>query len=150
MQPYENLRVAKQARAIIKSTYLFTRTLPREEQFELSSQMRRAAMSFGLNIAEGASRHTTKEFIRFLEVARGSGMEFHFAGVVSADLELGHNETRAALLKELEAAKSNYRPLSPHPAAAQPKEAVNSINPPTHRPIVNRAVLRGSTSVPST
>jgi four helix bundle protein len=111
MQPYENLRVAKQARTLIKSTYAFTRTLPREEQFELSSQMRRAAISFGLNIAEGASRQTTKEFIRFLEVARGSGMELHFAAVVSADLELGRSELRSSLLKELESGQKQLSAL---------------------------------------
>ena len=102
MQPYTNLRVAEQARAIIKATYAFTRTLPRDELFELSSQMRRAAMSFGLNIAEGASRQTTREFIRFLEMARGSGMELHFATIVSADLDLGRDQSRLALLKALE------------------------------------------------
>jgi four helix bundle protein len=102
MQPYENLRVAAQARLIIKAAYLFTRSLPKEEQFGLSAQMRRAAMSIGLNIAEGASRQTTREFIRFLEVARGSGMELHFAATVSADLELGRVELRTTLLKELD------------------------------------------------
>ena len=111
MQPYENLRVAKQARVLIKAAYAFTRTLPRNEQFELSSQMRRAALSFGLNIAEGASRQTTKEFIRFLEMARGSGMELHFAAVVSADLELGRDDLRSTLLKELESGQKQLSAL---------------------------------------
>ena len=109
MQPYNNLRLVEQVRVVIKTTYAFTRTLPRDEQFGLSVQMRRAALSIGLNIAEGAGRQTTREFLRFLEIARSSGMELEFATIVSKDLNLGRDTERDALVKDLQ---SSQRQLS--------------------------------------
>jgi four helix bundle protein len=109
MQPYSKLRVVDATRTMIKATYAFTRSLPNDEKFGLSSQMRRAAISVGLNIVEGSSRPTIKDFLRFLETARGSGMELHFAIVVSADLELGRPALRERLAQELD---SSLRQLS--------------------------------------
>jgi four helix bundle protein len=101
MQDFKKLRVSTHARAVIRATYRFTAALPREEQFGLTAQMRRAAVSIGLNIAEGCSRNSTREFIRFLEVARGSGMELEFAIVVTEDLTFGQAHEREALVHEL-------------------------------------------------
>jgi four helix bundle protein len=49
--------------------------LPRHELFGLSSQLRRAAVSIPSNVAEGAARRTSREFLSFLHVARGSFAE---------------------------------------------------------------------------
>jgi four helix bundle protein len=111
MQPYSKLRVADEARLIIKATYQFTASLPHSERFGLSNQMRRTAVSIGLNIAEGASRQTTKEFLRFLEIARGSGMELHFAIVVCEDLGFGIPSQRSSLLKQLEGSQKQLSAL---------------------------------------
>jgi four helix bundle protein len=111
MQPYSNLRVVDQARGVIKATYAFTRTLPRAEQFGLSSQMRRSAVSIGLNIVEGSSRPTTKEFLRFLHIARGSGMELHFSITVCADLGLGAQHARGELSDTLASSQKQLSAL---------------------------------------
>ena len=101
MQDFKRLRVSTQARVMIKATYAFTRRLPAEERIGLSSQLRRAAVSVGLNIAEGCSRATTREFIRFLEIARGSAMEAEFALLVTEDLGLGVPQLRVEAMKEV-------------------------------------------------
>ncbi|MEO5567175.1 MAG: four helix bundle protein [Gemmatimonadaceae bacterium] len=111
MQHFEKLRVASQARVVIKATYAFTRSLPREEQFGLSSQMRRAAVSIGLNIAEGCSRSTTREFIRYLEIARGSAMELEFAKLVAEDLDMGSSREMAVMAEELDHAQGELSSL---------------------------------------
>jgi four helix bundle protein len=49
--------------------------LPKEEMYSLSDQMRRAAVSIPSNIAEGQDRNSTKEFLSFLYIARGSRAE---------------------------------------------------------------------------
>ena len=102
MQHFSRLRVSRQARVLIRAAYDFTRTLPRKEQFGLSSQMRRAAVSVGLNIAEGCSRSTTREFLRYLEIARGSAMELEFAKHITEDLELGGESPREVMAEELD------------------------------------------------
>ena len=52
--------------------YKTTDRFPVKEQFGLTSQVRRAAVSIPSNIAEGAARHTKKEFVQFLYIAKGS------------------------------------------------------------------------------
>ncbi|MDR4508690.1 MAG: four helix bundle protein [Candidatus Brocadiaceae bacterium] len=55
--------------------YLLVKKLPKEELYSLSDQMRRAAVSIPSNIAEGQARNSTKEFLQFLAIARGSKAE---------------------------------------------------------------------------
>jgi four helix bundle protein len=57
---------------LVKEIYRLTRGFPDEERFGLISQMRRAAVSIPLNIAEGQARHTTREFVQSLSHAEGS------------------------------------------------------------------------------
>ncbi len=72
---YEDLVVWQRAMDLVEETYRLVKLLPREEDYVLASQMRRAAVSIPSNIAEGQSRHTTKEFLNFLSIANGSKSE---------------------------------------------------------------------------
>ena len=94
MQDYKRLRVIGRTREVIRATYRLTRYFPKEEQFGLTAQMRRAAISVGLNIAEGCGRDSRKELLRFLQMARSSAMELEFAIIVSEDLEFGDPAAR--------------------------------------------------------
>jgi four helix bundle protein len=72
---YRDLVVWQKAMDLVLKVYAATESFPRAEQFGLTSQMRRAAVSLPSNIAEGQARRTSKEFRQFLGQARGSLME---------------------------------------------------------------------------
>ena len=75
MRGYRDLIVWQKAMDLVVEVYNLIRLLPKEEQFALANQMRRAVVSIPSNIAEGNSRNTTKEYIQFLNVALGSKAE---------------------------------------------------------------------------
>ncbi len=60
---------------------------PKSQQFELSSQMKRAAYSIPLNIVEGCGRNTDKDFCHFLDIALGSAQELEYCFLLGKDLE---------------------------------------------------------------
>ena len=72
---FKELLVWQRAIDLVAEVYKLIRFLPTEEVYALSSQMRRSAVSIPSNIAEGQQRRTTKEFIHFLSIARGSCAE---------------------------------------------------------------------------
>lgn len=76
---HQKLFVYSEARLLSKYCYQFTKTLPPEERFNLVIQIRRAALSIHLNLAEGASRKSLAERKRFYEIARGSAIEIDAA-----------------------------------------------------------------------
>ena len=73
MDGYTGLNVYRKAFNLVVDVYSFVKTLPKEELFGLSSQMRRAATSVPLNIAEGYGRKANpKDYRQFLNMAKGS------------------------------------------------------------------------------
>lgn len=75
MKSYRDLIVWQKAMLLVDEIYQITRKLPDEEKFGLISQIRRSAISIPSNIAEGYGRNYTKDYIRFLQIARGSLFE---------------------------------------------------------------------------
>ncbi|MCL0034945.1 four helix bundle protein [Dehalococcoidia bacterium] len=71
--------------------YDMTKSFPREEQFGLVSQMRRAAISIASNIAEGAARAGNKEFIQFLYISLGSASELDTQIEIARKIGLGES-----------------------------------------------------------
>ncbi len=67
-----DLKVWQKALDWAEAIYIATAAWPREERFGLISQVRRSAVSVASNIAEGAARRTTGEFIQFVGIAQGS------------------------------------------------------------------------------
>ena len=72
---FERLDVWRKAIEFADTVYSVTRKFPLDERFGLTNQMRRSAVSISSNIAEGSSRHSSKDFARFIEIATGSLFE---------------------------------------------------------------------------
>jgi four helix bundle protein len=60
---------------LVVEVYRLIKLLPKEETYALSDQMRRSVVSIPSNIAEGYGRSSTREYVRFLSIARGSKLE---------------------------------------------------------------------------
>ncbi|MCL5405686.1 MAG: four helix bundle protein [Deltaproteobacteria bacterium] len=88
MACHKDLEAWKRAMALAKDVYELTADFPRSEVNGLVSQMRRSAVSIASNIAEGAARHTDREFIQFLYVALGSTAELDTQYILSKELRL--------------------------------------------------------------
>ena len=71
-RPHERLEVWRDAMDLVEAIYRISAGFPDSERFTLTSQLRRAAISIPSNIAEGAARRSTPEYLRFLSMARGS------------------------------------------------------------------------------
>jgi four helix bundle protein len=82
---FENLEVWKLSRIFTNTIYSVTKNFPKEEIFAMTNQIRRAALSITLNIAEGSDRKSDVEFIRFLRIAYGSLQEVVAASYVVLD-----------------------------------------------------------------
>ena len=75
MKNYRELVVWQRSMELVKQVYIATRLLPKEELFALTNQIRRAVISIPSNIAEGYGRHSRNDYLRFLNIARGSKNE---------------------------------------------------------------------------
>jgi four helix bundle protein len=97
MQSPAKLDVAVHARVLACAVYRATSTFPGREQYGLSAQMRRAAVSIGSNIYEGCGRRGSKEFLHYLHMALGSARELEFQILIATDLGFLPIESEAEL-----------------------------------------------------
>jgi four helix bundle protein len=72
IKTHKDLDVWNKSMEFTEKIYQLTRNFPKEEQFGLTNQIRRSALSIPSNIAEGAARNSKKEFIQVIYVALGS------------------------------------------------------------------------------
>lgn len=109
MQTFSELRAWQQGMKLAKSVYAVANRLPKSERFELSSQLRRVAVSVPSNVAEGHARYSDKEFQRFLRMARGSIAELQTQLLLA--VELGYVD-RVTISEALEMADHESRILT--------------------------------------
>ena len=83
---HKDLDLWKDSITYVLSVYKVTASFPREEQFGLVSQLRRAAVSVAANISEGAGRTGPKELVRFLQISLGSLAETETLFIISKEL----------------------------------------------------------------
>lgn len=85
MKTHKDLDAWKTSVEFVTRIYKITEIFPKSEEFGLKNQLRRASVSIPSNIAEGAARNHTKEFIQFLYISLGSLSE------VETQLIIAHN-----------------------------------------------------------
>ena len=86
MKNYKDLNVWKKAHAFVLTAYKASKSFPKEEQYNLTSQLRRAATSIPTNLAEGCGKFTERDFARYIQNALGSSMEVEYLSFLSFEL----------------------------------------------------------------
>lgn len=86
IRSYRDLYVWQKSYALALRVYAVTQAFPKNEQFGLTGQMRRASVSVVANIAEGYGRGYRKDYAHFLRISYGSLMELETLSNLSADL----------------------------------------------------------------
>lgn len=97
---YRDLLIWQKSISLIKEVYAEAEKLPRSEEYNLKQQLKRAVISVSLNIAEGKSRRTAKDFIHFLNISKGSLAETEAVLIICA--ELGFLKVPESLLLHIE------------------------------------------------
>lgn len=83
---FEDLNVYQNVHQFVLEIYKITKSFPNDEKYRLVDQLVRASYSIPSNIAEGNSRNTTKDYINFLYISRGSANEIKYFLLLSKDL----------------------------------------------------------------
>ena len=107
---YKELEVWKLSMELVTDIYILTRKFPKEELFNLTSQLRRAAVSIPSNIAEGFGRGTNPQIVNFLGISQGSSYELETQLMVSKNLEyITTEEAEQYLAKTIRVQKMLHR-----------------------------------------
>ncbi len=91
---FKDLIVWQKAVQLSIRIYKLTASFPNSEQFGLTNQLRRAAVSIASNVAEGYGRSTKGEYVQFLGHARGSNCELQTQLVIAGELGFGMESIR--------------------------------------------------------
>lgn len=101
MKDFKELKVWEKAHELTLSLYSLSKSFPKEELYGLTSQLRRSAVSVCANIAEGCGRRSDGEFVRFLQISRGSASELEYHLLLCRDLGLMNESAHANLERKL-------------------------------------------------
>lgn len=118
---YKQLDVYIESKKLVKMVYELLRKFPKEEQYALCDQLRRAVISVPSNIAEGLGRYSLKEQVHFLEIAYGSLREVDCQMDIASDLGYVTNMETAELFEQINkvgailAGMRNKRVNTPNP-----------------------------------
>ena len=121
MRDVRKYEVFKRADGLVMEVYKLTASFPNSEMFGLTSQMRRAAYSIPMNLAEGAARSGAKEFAQFINVAVGSCEEIRYQIHLSTALGYVSAETAGKLDADYEEVKKMLAGLLARVMGRSPK-----------------------------
>lgn len=102
MRNFKELEVWREGRLLVKDIYLLTESLPDDEKFGLTSQIKRCIISIPSNIAEGSAKESQKDFARFLQISLGSCFELESHLILSLDLEIINTEKTLICLENIQ------------------------------------------------
>lgn len=98
MLRFQNFPIYKEVRIFVKEIYILANKLPKQEKFELASQLRRAVTSILLNLAEGSMKKSDAEFNRFILISIGSTSEVVSILDICLDLKYISPSTHASFV----------------------------------------------------
>lgn len=98
---FKELQIWQRSRAFCSVIYKLTADFPETEKFGLVNQLRRASVSIPSNIAEGSSRSSNKDFVRFLTISIGSAYEIETQLLIASDLNFISNKDLGTTVNEL-------------------------------------------------
>jgi len=99
---FKDLKVWQKGIELVKEIYEITKDFPKDEQYGLSTQMRRAAVSIPSNIAEGFKRMHAKEHKQFLNIALGSCAELETQVIIAKELNYIRSDKEAILVEVID------------------------------------------------
>lgn len=102
---YFDFEVWKEARSLVSKIYFQINDFPKEERYGLIDQLRRSAVSFPSNIAEGCGRNTPKDKLKFFFISRGSLFELETQLFIAQDLKYISKDKFEMLFKEINKCK---------------------------------------------
>lgn len=105
LKTYKELHVWEKCIRLVKDVYRIVENFPSEEKYGLCSQIRRSAVSIPSNIAEGYGRHSTPDYLRYLNMSMGSLFELETQLIIAFELGFITSEdsqTLAASIDEIE------------------------------------------------
>jgi four helix bundle protein len=125
MKNYKDLIVWQKAHALVLYIYKQTLDFPKTEQFNLTSQIRRAAISIPTNLAEGCGKYSQVDFANYLQVALGSANEVEYLSLLAHEigylkndpyqkLDSQVNEVRAMLISLVTKVRRDAKPNLKH------------------------------------
>lgn len=100
MRNFKELKIWQKGLEIAIKTYQLTESFPKEDKYAIVQQMTKAGISIPSNIAEGSSRTSEKDYLRFIEISLGSTFELETQIMIAERLSKGNQQ----LLQELRAA----------------------------------------------
>ncbi len=118
MRNFTKYEVWQLSHNLVLELYSISGTFPKEEQFNITSQLRRACTSIPTNISEGCGRNSDREFNQFLNIALGSASETEYLIILCRDLSLIDALISTQLLEKVNNIKSKIfnlkEKLNPH------------------------------------
>ena len=99
---HHDLKAWQVAMQVARECYALTSRFPREELYGLTSQIRRSAVSVPSNVAEGAARASTKEFLQYLNIARASLSELETQILLARDFGFVDEKSHASISETLD------------------------------------------------